>query len=46
MGASNIDINRLVSLIVETQKYFFIQTQKQVNTAITLRNYFYWLIYS
>lgn len=35
-----MDINRLVSLIDETQKYFFIQTQKQVNIALTLRNYF------
>lgn len=40
MGANNMDIDRLVSLIDETQKYFYIQTQKQVNIALTLRNYF------
>ncbi|MBC8054780.1 MAG: DUF1016 family protein [Sphingobacteriaceae bacterium] len=35
------DINELVSLIGETQKYFQQQAQRQVNTALTLRNWLF-----
>ncbi len=35
------DINELVSLISETQKYFQQQAQRQVNTALTLRNWLF-----
>ena len=35
------DLQELVSLIGETQQYFKLQASKQVDTALTLRN---WLI--
>ena len=35
------DINELVSLIGETQTYFQLQAQRQVNTALTLRNWLF-----
>ena len=35
------DIKELVSLISETQKYFQQQAQRQVNTALTLRNWLF-----
>ncbi len=35
------DINELVLLIGETQQYFKQQVQKQVDTALTLRNWFF-----
>jgi hypothetical protein len=35
------DINELISLIGETQQYFRKQAQRQVNTALTLRNWLF-----
>jgi len=35
------DLNELFLLIGETQQYFKQQVQKQVNTALTLRNWFF-----
>lgn len=35
------DINELISLIGETQQYFKQQAQRQVNTALTLRNWLF-----
>ncbi|HEY0054825.1 MAG TPA: PDDEXK nuclease domain-containing protein [Pedobacter sp.] len=35
------DINELVFLISETQKYFQQQAQRQVNTALTMRNWLF-----
>ena len=35
------DIKELVLLIGETQHYFKQQTQRQVNTALTLRNWLF-----
>lgn len=35
------DINELISLISETQQYFKQQAQRQVNTALTLRNWLF-----
>ena len=39
--AASLTIKNLVSLINETQDYFQEQAQKQVNTALTLRNLFF-----
>jgi len=35
------DIQELVSLISETQQFFKQQAQRQVNTALTLRNWLF-----
>lgn len=35
------DINGLVSVIGETQQYFKLQASKQVDTALTLRNWLF-----
>ncbi|MES2772847.1 MAG: PDDEXK nuclease domain-containing protein [Bacteroidota bacterium] len=41
--AASLTIKNLVSLISDTQDYFKEQAQKQVNTALTLRNLFFGL---
>ncbi len=35
------NLDKLVDIIAETQQYFNLQTQKQVNTALTLRNWLF-----